>query len=151
LPDDIPDAHWRTLVGDTFSEKFPEQASLEDVKDSYLLCIEFHKILKAGAATHSRANLNFEKGIKYNWALGMAALSRHFFSTVNGHVGLGPPGIKGDDVVCVFYSGGPLYILKFEEDDGAKLIGDAYVHGLMKEGQAFESQSRGADELFLVA
>jgi hypothetical protein len=101
--------------------------------------------------THSQANLNFEKGQTYMRAFGTAALSRHFFSTVNGRVGLGLPGIKEDDVVCAFYSGGPLYILGFEGDEGAKLIGDAYVHWLMKEGQAFGSQSRGVNELFLVA
>jgi hypothetical protein len=84
-------------------------------------------------------------------ASGTAAFSRHFFSTANGRVGLGPPGIKEDDVVCVFYSRGPLYILRFEDDESAKSIGDAYVHGLMKEGQAFGSQSSGVNELFLVA
>jgi hypothetical protein len=62
MPDDIPDAHWRTLIGDTISEKFPKQACLEDVKDSYLLCIEVYKVLKVGAMTPSQANLDFAKG-----------------------------------------------------------------------------------------
>lgn len=79
MSDDIPNAHWRTLVGDTISEKFPKQACLGDVKDSYLLCIEFHKVLKVGAMTPSQATLDFAKGQAYMRALGTAALSRHFF------------------------------------------------------------------------
>jgi hypothetical protein len=79
MPDDIPDAHWRTLIGDTISEKFPKQACLEDVKDSYLLCIEFNKVLKVGAMTPSQASLDFAKGQAYMRAFGTAALSQHFF------------------------------------------------------------------------
>jgi hypothetical protein len=56
-------------------------------------------------------------------------------------VGLGPPGIKEDVVVCVFYSGGPLYILRFEDDEGSKVIWDAYVHRLMKQDKPSEAKA----------
>jgi hypothetical protein len=78
---------------------------------------------------------------------------RAFFSTAGGRIGMGPSDVmKGD--VCVFYSGGPLYTIRFKDLEGdgeeAELIGEAYVHGLMRQGQAFESPDRGPDENFIL-
>jgi hypothetical protein len=79
---------------------------------------------------------------------------RAFFSTAGGRIGMGPSDVMKGGVVCVFYSGGPLYIIRFKDlkDDGeeAELIGEAYVHGLMRQGQAFESPDRGPDENFIL-
>jgi hypothetical protein len=64
------------------------------------------------------------------------------FSTVGGRIGLGPPDVRKDDIVCVFYSGGPLYIIRFkeggEEEEDAEPNAESYVHGLLRQGQAFE-------------
>jgi hypothetical protein len=79
---------------------------------------------------------------------------RAFFSTSGGRIGLGPPDVKKGDVVCVFYSGRPLYIIRLkdrkEEGEDAELIGESYVDGLMRQRQAFESPDRGPDENFIL-
>jgi hypothetical protein len=61
--------------------------------------------------------------------------------------------VKKGDVVCVFYSGGPVYIIRFkdkkEKSEYAELIGEAYIHGLI-EGEAFNSSDKGPDENFVL-
>ena len=86
---------------------------------------------------------------KWLQALSMQAL-RRFFVTEAGRVGLGPGGVKEGDHVCVFYSGGPLYLLRYVEGDApAELVGDAYVDGLM-ELENMPSDTRGEDEVFAI-
>ncbi|KAE9382070.1 HET-domain-containing protein [Stipitochalara longipes BDJ] len=81
-------------------------------------------------------------------------LGRAFFTTSGGRIGLGPLDVKKGDVVCVFYSGNPLFIIRFKksgaEGEDAELIGEAYVHGLMREGQASDISDRGVDEEFIL-
>ena len=79
-------------------------------------------------------------------ALNMQAF-RRFFVTEAGRVGLGPRGVEKGDHVCVFYSGGLLYLLRYVDADApAELVGDAYVDGLM-ELENMPSDTRGEDKL----
>jgi len=47
-----------------------------------------------------------------------------------------------------------LYIIRFkdrkEEGEGAELIGEVYIYGLMRRSQAFESPDRGLDKNFIL-
>jgi hypothetical protein len=92
--------------------------------------------------------------IEYHYPFLEICKGRAFFSTSKGRIGLGPPDIVKGDVVCVFYSGAPLYVIRFRDRSGegeeAELMGDAYVHGLMRKGQAFNSPDREADETFVL-
>lgn len=82
-------------------------------------------------------------------ALGMQAF-RRFFVTEAGRVGFGPGSVKKGDHVCVFYSAGPLYLLRYVDPDGpAELVGDAYVDGLM-ELENMPGDTRVEDELFAI-
>ena len=82
-------------------------------------------------------------------ALGMQA-SRRFFITEAGRVGLGPGSVEKGDHVCVFYSAGPLYLLRYVDPDApAELVGDAYVDGLM-DLEKMPSDTRGEDEVFAI-
>jgi hypothetical protein len=109
------------------------------------------------AVLGGRPNLSqskFEAANNFHQTTYQVCNGRAFFSTSGGIIGLGPPDVMKGDVVCVFYSGGPLFIIRFkdkkEEGEDADLIGEAYVHGLVRKGQAFESSDRGPDEDFIL-
>lgn len=77
---------------------------------------------------------------------------RTFFSTVDGHLGLGPPHMEPGDIVCVLYGSRPLHVLRFMKTqssgaDYATYIGDAYVDGLM-ELDELEGSLKEPDEVF---
>lgn len=96
-------------------------------------------------------------------------------STSTSHsIGLGPANLQPGDVICALYGGAPLFVLRFNEDQGngsgsrrrgsnngksgsniAKLIGDAFVYGgmdLKPRGEDLEGGGigRGEDEWFVI-
>jgi len=145
----------RTLVGNVFHERENAMSRLctENQKHNYQLCI---MILEE--TTHHEARYLSEAEVlsadMYFSSAKSACRGRAFFSTSGGRIGLGPPDVKKGDIVCVFYPGDPLFIIRFKEmgaeGDDAELIGEAYVHGLMGKDQAFESTDRGKDEEFVL-
>jgi hypothetical protein len=56
--------------------------------------------------------------------------------------GLGPPGTKSDDLVCILYGCSVPVVLRELSGGGMELIGAAYVHGKM-EGEAIEDLQAG--------
>jgi hypothetical protein len=79
----------------------------------------------------------------YFEAIEAASRDQRYFSMTGGRVGLGPSRLEVGDVVCVFYSHYPLYVLRFKDEVAeAKLIGDAYVHGLMRIEDILEFQGK---------
>ena len=58
-------------------------------------------------------------------------LNRCFFTTECGKMGLGPFSAKGGDVVAMIF-GGPLCLVLRPRGPQYKLVGDAYVQGVMK-------------------
>ena len=87
----------------------------------------------------------------HKWLLAMGAqIFRRFFITENGRMGIGNGNVEKGDHVCVFYSGGPLYLLRYmDADASAELIGDAYVDGLM-DLEKMPGDTRGEDEVFVI-
>jgi len=91
----------------------------------------------------------FKRGARYLEAASYWA-GHPFFVTSKGRIGLGPARIQPGDVICVLYSGGPLYVLRYEsESKVATLIGDAYVYGCMDLDQ-LPPEERGVDETFII-
>lgn len=96
------------------------------------------------------------------------------FATQNGRIGLGPPGLKVGDRICAFVGAETLFAVR-ETDPGSgpadierrsrlveppapaqadqktfRLVGDAYVHGLMF-GEAFAAEGRGPTRQLVLA
>ena len=91
-----------------------------------------------------------EAGSRYWQAIADACGRRKYFSTKGGRIGLGPTYLKLDDNICVLYSRGPLFVLRFDEGkDTAQLVGEAYVQGLMS-GEALTMEGRAEDENFIL-
>ncbi|KAF3808548.1 Heterokaryon incompatibility protein 6 [Colletotrichum gloeosporioides] len=82
---------------------------------------------------------------------------RQFFISTEGFIGLGPPDIKVGDKICVFAGGKMPFIVRDMDDETQgggrpeagthlRLLGDAYVHGLMY-GQGVKRVEQGVEEL----
>jgi hypothetical protein len=68
-------------------------------------------------------------------------LYRCFFITEKGYLGLGSGKILVGDLICVLFSGNAAYVLR-EMYDHHKLVGECYVHGIMK-GEVIEEWESG--------
>lgn len=60
--------------------------------------------------------------------------SRYFLITERGYLGLGPMTLEVGDIVCVLLGGNLPFILRRQENDEYRLVGESYVHGLMDGG-----------------
>jgi hypothetical protein len=65
------------------------------------------------------------------WAASRFCMGRKLFSTGNGFLGLGPRVLKEGDVCCILF-GAPVPFVLRRVGDQYKLVGEAYVHGVMK-------------------
>ena len=74
---------------------------------------------------------SFESGVKEYCAF------RSFFVTEKGYMGLGPIELCPGDITCILYGGIIPYVLRPLGDGYYRLLGEAYVHGMM-EGQVLE-------------
>ena len=99
----------------------------------------------------------------YLTALAAACYNRRVFATRHGRIGLGPPDVKTGDQICAIIGAEALFALRSADynswhveverrstlvappaaaEKTFRLVGDAYVHGLMF-GEAFAAEGRG--------
>lgn len=55
---------------------------------------------------------------------------RRFFISLGGYMGIGPPGMRSGDSICVFLGGNVPWVVR-QEGHEYELIGECYVHGIM--------------------
>ena len=67
-----------------------------------------------------------------------ACQNRRMFATTYGRIGLGPPDLQPEDMIFAFIGAETLFALRPISEGNFKLIGDAYVDGLMFR-EAFEA------------
>ncbi|KAF5011644.1 hypothetical protein FDECE_2267 [Fusarium decemcellulare] len=84
-------------------------------------------------------------GLSFQACLLRACISRRFFMTSSGFMGIGPESMKEGDLVVVIFGLSLPFVLRQNQADAAKflVIGPCYVHGIM-EGElvtALEGQS----------
>lgn len=130
-PDSVPEAHWRTLIGNR--RYSADTAPVGDVSESYRDMKRYLVALRDGGRTLDKIMKRKKASMRGYFSTNeLTCQGRRFFSTRGGRIGIGPADVQVGDVVCVFRSGVPLYILRYRAgEDIARLIGDAYVHGLM--------------------
>ena len=58
------------------------------------------------------------------------------FTTQDEYIGLGPKGMRSGDLIALFEGARVPYVIR-EDDEGYKLVGECYVHGIMS-GERFE-------------
>jgi hypothetical protein len=87
------------------------------------------------SAVQEKRSLYYSQSYKYVVLLGNFASGRQSCSTELGYFGWAPFNAKPYDKVCIF-QGYPIpFILRPVDSGGFKVLGDAYLHGLM-EGEA---------------
>ena len=148
------DAHWRTLVANNVTGQSPASA---DCFQSYLAARRWWAALREQDPLSTESlgqQLGLTREAQISMLTFMSALvsyqDRKYFSTVHGRVGLGPPDVSPGDVICIFESAHPVFVLRYAPDYGvARLIGDSYVHGLM-DLSIMPNQGRQLDEVFVL-
>ncbi|KAH9205109.1 heterokaryon incompatibility protein-domain-containing protein [Leptodontidium sp. 2 PMI_412] len=75
------------------------------------------------------------------WAISRFCTGRNVFSTRRGRTGLGPEILKKGDLCCILF-GACVPILLRPLEKGYKLVGEAYIQGVMK-GEAVTELKRG--------
>ena len=110
-------------------------------------------------------SLNGKRNEEYCNRLWQVSNGRKLFTTLHGRIGLGPLDLQADDAICAINGAEALCVLRVAEGFSEwlsgrvrpprslsmkyKLIGDAYVYGLMH-GQAFTVHGTGPKQHFEV-
>ena len=98
--------------------------------------------------SHTIVAGDFRSGHEYLVPWRNAYAWRRLFRTQSGYLGIGPQSLQIGDVVSILPSSNVPFLLRQVEDNRYRLIGDAYVHGIMH-GEALESEEWGLEEIVL--
>ena len=132
---------WRALIGGRNKGDFPGPEQYGTPFDSYLAPAKArHQGHTQILDTRRRQDSSGITNPLVNQAtLGYVAPHRKFFTTTKDLIGLGPRSMCTGDIICIMSGGRVPYVLR-EERNHHRLIGEAYVHGLM-EGQAVDANT----------
>ncbi|KAF2165349.1 hypothetical protein M409DRAFT_24198 [Zasmidium cellare ATCC 36951] len=112
--------------------------ALEDVEfmESYYRCLAAcEEMVKADQ--ESQSSINVAAAVAdYRQAMSYGTCNRVFFMTASGHMGTAPGGMERDDTVAILFGSVLPMVLREQKDGQWRLIGNAYVHGIM-EGEYF--------------
>lgn len=89
------------------------------------------------------------KSLPFSRQLGTIFASKRLIATIRGYVGAVPTSTRSGDLVSVLPGARVPFILRARSDGKFKLVGEAYVHGIMQ-GEAFDTQPLAAREVDLV-
>lgn len=133
---------WRALIGERKKGDFPGPEQYGTAFDSYFALAKsrqqgYTQILDTRRRQDSSG---ITTPLVKQATLGYVAPHRKFFTTTKDLIGLGPRSMCKGDIICIMSGGKVPYVLR-EERDHHRLIGEAYVHGLM-EGQAVDANTR---------
>ena len=133
------DAFWRTLIGDKGRHIYPAPEQYGTHFESYLAHASARKAGYPGVPVSDNDDKESREAnsLLYQASLGYVAPHRKFFTTKKCAIGLGPQSMRPGDVVCILSGGRVPFIVRAEGSE-FRLIGEAYVHGLM-EGQAVKN------------
>ena len=133
------DAFWRTLIGDPGKHIYPAPEQYGTHFESYLAHASARKAGYPGLLVSDKDhNVSRDAdSLLHQASLGYVASHRKFFTTNKCAIGLGPQSMRAGDIVCILSGGRVPFILRAEGSE-FRLVGEAYVHGLM-EGQAVKN------------
>ena len=82
-------------------------------------------------------------------AVARTTFGRRIFWTKQGYLGIGPASMTTHDIICIFYGGQLLYVLRDTGLGIFECIGECYVHGLM-DGEALTEVGGRKEEMFTI-
>jgi hypothetical protein len=142
--DDVPDAHWQTIIAnkDGNGNFYTGQG-----REAYRLALMYLNSL-AQRLPVSQFNARQQAQLQdYLQAFGFGAHGRAFVRTEDGRIGLAPKHTQRGDMVVILWNAGSPYVLRPVENGNFKLVGEAYVHGLMY-GEALAGRQAMRNEWF---
>ncbi|KAI0381327.1 heterokaryon incompatibility protein-domain-containing protein [Hypomontagnella monticulosa] len=80
----------------------------------------------------------------------LACSGRPYMCTDSGRLGLGCPGMRVGDVVCILYGTTVPYVLRQRPNGSMEFIGDAYIYNAMNGEWLRPREGRGPDEIFRI-
>jgi len=124
-PDGLPRLYrtWRDIWSYGFREKDADQTSREEQEDAMYAAL-------------------------YKRRVAAVCQFRRLIITKKGYIGLGPFSSKPGDRVCILIGGKTPFVLRKAENGHHRLVGDAYVHGLMS-GEGMKDESVNVEEIAL--
>lgn len=119
-------AFWRTVQVDLKqnSPDGPRQMDSQDWED--LVALETEEGLEEFLA---RVKSNFRRAFRQLRLI--EQFNRRFYVTVNGYIGLGPPGLDVGDSICLLELGQVPYALRDAGPRKRTYLGECYVHRIM--------------------
>ncbi|KAE8448051.1 hypothetical protein EG329_009816 [Mollisiaceae sp. DMI_Dod_QoI] len=147
--DDALREHARILIGNSLNS---EKCTV-DQQDSYQLMRRLMAVLSGKEPVeYLHEILTTEKWANlpdYMNNVASACSNRAFFTTLDGRIGLGPSNLESGDTVCIFCNTFSPFIIRPADSGHNKLIGEAYVHGLMY-GEIFDEKDEKSMETILL-
>ena len=83
----------------------------------------------------------------FDWFYQTVAQGRRFFTTLGGYMGIGPPGMRSGDLVCVFLGGNIPWIIR-QDGHEYSLVGECYVHGIM-DGEFMQTENLPVQDIIV--
>jgi hypothetical protein len=82
-------------------------------------------------------------------AIKQTTFGRRIFWTAQGYLGIGPASMAEGNIICVFFGGHVLYVLRAAGLGLYECIGECYVYGLM-DGEVFARERVLEDQFFTI-
>jgi len=160
------EAYWRALIFDTDPEQRGQRAS-PGLKDAYEAWVSSFatsneitrlKLSQPNPPTPEyqqqligvslRLAIQSQAGYPFETAFQQYTAGRKFFATKRGYIGWVSVATRPGDFVC-YLEGNPLpFVIRRWEMQGYKLVGDCYLHGLMR-GPGREGEGIGVKKIVL--
>lgn len=102
--------------------------------ESYHRCVAACEgMIRAGQEPQSLIDIGIAAAVAdYREAMLQGTTNRVIFTTTSGHMGTAQGGTERDDTVAILFGRSVPTVLREEEDGQWRLIGSAYVHGIME-------------------
>lgn len=151
--EDSKEQYARTLIADHWNllRSVPPEYKLYDVLEDFR---KFWQGAIENPSVTTEVSTSLDEISELSYRLGESSEAT-FFSTNNGHFGLGPQGLELGDVVCIFLGGTCLYVLRSNDVPGNgawKLVGNAYIGRFMDLEVTMRDHAAevGVDEEFII-
>ena len=148
LKSDTMEVYSRALAANHFDNDDiipPEHTTYNDFLTTMRVAASF----VTSAPKEYEPPIHWESLSRYVGALELHT-SRRFFNTTSDRIGMGPEDMQSGDLICVLYSGRPLYVLRPNKRTNTyTYIGEAYLHGFMDLDKV-PKEDRGNDAVFWI-
>jgi hypothetical protein len=134
----VKDAIWRTPIGDLeFTPEGKHQRASKSLEKCYQLCRSgiLRAVVKSTELQQRKDDFTF--AARYWKLMATRCSNRRLFTSRRGYLGLGPAVILVGDIIAVILGLDTPLVLRRAGSDSYRIVGEAYVHGIM-DGEAMK-------------